>query len=97
MRTAISLDPSRPEPWQRLGLLALGRHQVAEAEQDLSRALELNPRASDVRFSLATAHWVAGNQAAMLETLRPIAVGGRTLDELVATVARWATGQALPP
>ena len=97
MRTAISLDPSRPEPWQRLGLLALGRHQVAEAAQDLGRALALNPRSDHLRFSLAAAHWAAGNRVAMLETLRPLAVGGRTLDELVATVTRSATGQTQTP
>lgn len=97
MRTAISLDPSRTEPWQRLGLLALGRHQVAEAVRDLGRALELNPGAADIRYALAAAHWAAGNQVAMLNTLRPIAVGGRTLEELVAMVTRGPAGQALPP
>lgn len=86
MRTAISLDPSRTEPWQRLGMLALGRHQVAEAVHDLGRALELKPHAVDIRLSLAAAHWAAGDQSAMRETLRPLAVDGHTLDELVATV-----------
>ena len=91
MRTAIRLDPSRTEPWQRLGLLALGRHQMAEAVRDLGRALELKPGAADIRFALAAAHWAAGDQVAMLDTLRPLAVSGRTLDELVTLVTRQAT------
>ena len=97
MQTAIRLDPTRPEPWQRLGLLALGRHQGAEAVRDLGRALELNPRATDIRYALAEAHWASGDRVAMLETLRPLAVGGRTLDQLVAMVTRGHTGPALPP
>ena len=97
MRTAIRLDALRTEPWQRLGLLALGRHQGAEAVRDLGRALELNPRATDIRYALAEAHWATGDRVAMLETLRPLATGGRTLEELVATVTRGPTGQALPP
>jgi hypothetical protein len=87
MNTAIQLDPSRPEPWQRLGLLALGRHQPAEAVRNLGRALELEPRQADLRLYLARAHWAAGDQVSARETLRPLAVGGRTLDELVASVA----------
>jgi hypothetical protein len=59
--------------------------------------LELNPGAADIRYALAAAHWAAGNQVAMLNTLRPIAVGGRTLEELVAMVTRGPAGQALPP
>jgi cytochrome c-type biogenesis protein CcmH/NrfG len=94
MRTAIRLDPSRTEPWQRLGLLALGRHQIAEAVRDLGRALELKPGAADIRYAVAAAYWAAGNREAMRETLRPLAVGGRTLDELVAMVTRGSTGQA---
>jgi hypothetical protein len=78
-------------------MLALGRHQVAEAVGDLGRALELKPRSADIRFSLAAAHWAAGEQGAMIETLRPLAVGGRTLDELVASVTRGPTGQAQAP
>jgi tetratricopeptide (TPR) repeat protein len=97
MKTAIRLDPSRPEPWQRLGLLALGRHQPAEAVRDLGRALELRPRQADIRFALAAAHWAAADRAAARETLRPLAVGGRTLDELVAAVARGPTWQPRVP
>jgi len=94
MRTAIRLDPARIEPWQRLGLLALGQHQSAEAVRNLGRALELNPKAADIRLALATAYWEAGNRGAMVETLRPLAVGGRTLDDLVVMITRAPAGQA---
>lgn len=97
MNAAIQLDPSRPKPWQCLGLLALGRHQPAEAVRDLGRALELEPRQADLRLSLARAHWAAGDQVAARETLRPLAVGGRTLDELVASVAHEPMAQPRAP
>lgn len=97
LHTAIRLDASRPEPWQRLGLLALARHQAALAVNDLRRALDLKPGADDIRFALAVALTEAGDREATRETLRPLAVRGHTLDELLSSVARAATEQAPSP
>jgi hypothetical protein len=89
MRIAIKLDPSRPEPWQRLGLLALARGQKVEAVQDLAQALVLRPDSADLRFSTAVAEWFAGDPVAARDTLRPlVATQGRSLDDLVEEVRR---------
>jgi hypothetical protein len=89
MRAAVVLDPSRPEPWQRLGLLALGRGHKAEAVQDLSQALELRPDSVDLRFATAAAEWSAGDESAALETLRPlVATQGRSMDSLFADLRK---------
>jgi hypothetical protein len=92
MRTASQLDPLRPEPWQRLGMLALERGQYGEAARNLARAHALKPEQPALRLQLAAAYWASGQQAAAIEILQPLAVRGRTLDDLVATVARMAQG-----
>jgi Flp pilus assembly protein TadD len=40
---SIRLDPTRPEPWNALGLLALVQGDRALARRHLVRSLELDP------------------------------------------------------
>jgi Flp pilus assembly protein TadD len=42
-RDSIRLDPSRPEPWNALALLALARGNRPLARTHLVKALELDP------------------------------------------------------
>jgi len=88
MRAAASLDPNRPEPWQRLGLLALSRRQPAAAIENLARALVLNPDDESLRIALASAYFATGNQATVRVTLQPLVRPGRTMAELLSVVGR---------
>lgn len=90
MRQALDIDPRRPEPWQRLGMLALARGRNAEARRMLARALELRPNDDSIRFGLATAHAAAGDEDAARAALRPLVREDRSLDQLLARIRRPA-------
>jgi uncharacterized protein HemY len=84
MEMATSLDPLRPEPWQRMGLLALGRGQYGKSVQHLARAAALVRPTSELRVYLAAAHLGLGDEAAAHRALAPLVATGKSLDDLLA-------------
>ena len=51
-QSAIKYAPSNPDSFYTLGLILQRKGQLADAEQALRRALEVNPNYSDVFLSL---------------------------------------------
>jgi Tfp pilus assembly protein PilF len=97
MKTAQTLGPARPEPWQRLGLLALARRQLSEAKRNLGRAVSLSPSDESLRVGLATAYLASGDDAAARATLQSLVRPDRTLEQMLATIRRGAPGAASLP
>ncbi len=71
MHEARTLDPTRAEPWIRLGLLAFGRGRMLEAAESLARAAVLERNPNVFGMQRAAANLALGNRSAALEHSAP--------------------------